>query len=432
MQQLQQIAQTPLQPVPQAGPDQGASPVKRFLTNFFYGAGQSALQHVGLPTDYEKQQNVIQQNQRQQQLNQQAGETSSLIGLHQQQLQNEQQTYAQNQYQNQQLPIPAEVAEHFPGQTTARRADIIPMLQAGISANQKEPQQVPDEIADMFHMPHGTKVSPIMLPVLSKIAGMQAGAKSIKDAGGFLQVVNKYTGESEPVVGPNGKPVQSNSTITPQLRAYWMARYGVANVMDNAGNPTAVSKLTQLQTGAPSMTEGQTMTLQGDKVGVDTYLGASDRVEKGVRSGVMKDPVQRGLIAHATEDIEKNPGAIDSVLSSYAQQGLSPQGADMIAALRQMGEFGPVFKKFSGNGGRSSDALNATVKSNQPSTANSDATNLDLIAQDRKLAQQIKVQLQRPGAYAPAARQPNAPTPQAGAPAPANGFSWSQFGGQQR
>jgi hypothetical protein len=84
-QQLQQIAQTPMQPVPQAGPDQGASPVKRFLTNFFYGAGQAALQHVGLPTDYDKQQNVIAHNQRQQQLNQQASEMSSLIGMHQQQ-----------------------------------------------------------------------------------------------------------------------------------------------------------------------------------------------------------------------------------------------------------------------------------------------------------------------------------------------------------
>jgi hypothetical protein len=84
-QQLQQIAQTPMQPVPQAGPDQGASPVKRFLTNFFYGAGQAALQHVGLPTDYDKQQAVIQHNDRQQEINQHAAETSSLIGLHQQQ-----------------------------------------------------------------------------------------------------------------------------------------------------------------------------------------------------------------------------------------------------------------------------------------------------------------------------------------------------------
>jgi hypothetical protein len=46
--QLRQVAQTPLQPVPQAGPDQG-SPVRRFLTNSFWGAGQAALEHVGLP-----------------------------------------------------------------------------------------------------------------------------------------------------------------------------------------------------------------------------------------------------------------------------------------------------------------------------------------------------------------------------------------------
>jgi hypothetical protein len=57
--------------VPQAGPDQG-SPVKRFLTNFLYGAGQGALKEVGLPTDYEKQQQVITNNQRQQELSQHA------------------------------------------------------------------------------------------------------------------------------------------------------------------------------------------------------------------------------------------------------------------------------------------------------------------------------------------------------------------------
>lgn len=432
--QLQQIAQTPPQPVPQAGPDQG-SPVRRFLTNFFYGAGQSALQHVGLPTDYEKQQNVIQQNQRQQQISQHAQETSSLIGLHQQQLANEQQAHAQTDYLNQQVQIPQEIAQHFPGQTTARRQDITGMLTAGVSANQKEPQQVPDEIADMFHMPHGTQISPVMLPVLAKIAGMQAGAKSIRDAGGYLQVVNKFTGESEPVLGQNGKPVASNATITPQLRAYWMAKYGVANVMDSAGNPTAISKLDQLDTGTPTMTEGQTMALQGDKIGVQTYLGASQRVEKYLRSGVLNDPVQRGIIARATEELDKNPGATDSIISSFTQkQGLSSEGADMIAAMRQMGEFGSAFKKYTGNGGSATDSLRATIKSNQPSTANSNETNLRLLGQDRTLAQQIQQQLQRPGAYAPKARQSSTPAQQPGAPPPAagGGFNWSQFGGQQR
>jgi hypothetical protein len=104
---LQQIAQTPMQPVPQAGPDQGASPVKRFLTNFMYGAGQAALQHVGLPTDYDKQQAVIQHNDRQQQLNQQAQETSSLIGMHYQQTQDAQRAAAKDQYSSELIPAGA-------------------------------------------------------------------------------------------------------------------------------------------------------------------------------------------------------------------------------------------------------------------------------------------------------------------------------------
>ena len=109
-QQLMRVAQTPMQPVPQAGPDQGVSPVKRFLTNFMYGMGQGALQHVGLPTDYEKQQNVIQQNQRQQQLNDQAGEMSSLIGLHYQQTQDAQRK-AQQEAQDAQMTAGGEIAK---------------------------------------------------------------------------------------------------------------------------------------------------------------------------------------------------------------------------------------------------------------------------------------------------------------------------------
>jgi hypothetical protein len=415
-QQLQQIAQTPMQPVPQAGPDQGNS-VKRFLTNFFYGVGQGALSNAGLPTDYQKQQQTIANNQRQQQLNSQAQETSSLIGLHQQQLQNEKQTYAQNEYENQQLPIPGEVAQHFPGQTTARRKDINQILTIGSALNQKQPVDLDDDIADVLKLPKGTQVDPRMIPILSKMAALNPNAWQIKDAGGKLQRVNKFTGEIQPVL-QNGQPVTSNSMLSPIVRAQAMAAYGVSNVMDASGNPTAISRLQQLQTGAPTMTEGQTMGLQGDKIGVQTYLGASNRVEKYLRSGVLNDPVQRGIIARATEDLDKNPGATDSIISSYTQQGLSPEGADMIAAMRQMGEFGTSFKKYTGNSGTASDSLRATIRSNQPTTANSNETNLRLLEQDRTLAQQIQQQLQRPGAYAPKARNSSSAPQSGGGAAP--------------
>jgi hypothetical protein len=425
-QQLQRIAQTPPQPVPQAGPDQG-TPVRRFLTNFFYGAGQAALQHVGLPTDYERQQQAIQNNQRQQQLGQQAQETASLVGLHQQQLANEKQTYAQNEYENQQLPIPQEVAQHFPGQTTARRKDVIPMLQAGISATQKEPQQVPDEIADMFHMPHGTQVSPIMLPVLSKIAGMQAGAKSIKDAGGYLQVVNKFTGESEPVVGLNGKPVPSNSTITPQLRAYWNARYGVSNVMDTAGNPTAVSRLTQLQTGAPTMTEKASMNLASDRTGIGQFLDNNEFFRKNM--GVLNDMTQRGLIARATSEAEGHPGATQSVIDSYVQKGMTPEAAEFASRLLNQREMSGVLRKYTGNGGSTTDSLRAIVNSNLPGASRSAALNNALLDRDQQLATGVLKNLGRPSAYAPKARTPNAAPSQAGAPAakPSSSDPFAQF-----
>jgi hypothetical protein len=139
-QQLQQIAQTPMQPVPQAGPDQGASPVKRFLTNFFYGAGQAALQHVGLPTDYDKQQNVIAHNQRQQQLNQQASEMSSLIGMHQQQGQLAAAQAARQADEEAFMPIGPQGAAitGLSPDTQVRKKDYAGVLVAGMRGNTAE------------------------------------------------------------------------------------------------------------------------------------------------------------------------------------------------------------------------------------------------------------------------------------------------------
>jgi hypothetical protein len=108
-QQLQRIAQTPPQPVPQSGPDQG-SPVKRFLTNFLYGMGQGALEHVGLPTDYQKQQQVITNNQRQQELSQHAQEIGSMVQLHQEQTA-EAQRKAQQEAQDAQMTAGGEIAK---------------------------------------------------------------------------------------------------------------------------------------------------------------------------------------------------------------------------------------------------------------------------------------------------------------------------------
>lgn len=399
--QLQQIAQTPMQPVPQAGPDQG-SPVKRFLTNFFYGAGQGALREVGLPTDYEKQQNIIQQNQRQQQINQQAGETSSLIGLHQQQLANEKQQYAQTEYENQQLPVPDEIAQHFPGQTTARRKDIGQMLQIGSALNQKQPVDVDDDISDILKLPRGTQVDPRMIPILSKMAALNPNAWQVKDAGGKLQRVNKFTGEIQPVI-QNGRTVTSNAMLSPWEHAKANAAYGVSNVMDDAGNPTAVSRLQQLQSGAPSMTEGQTMNLQGDRVGAVTYLGANKVVEDNL--GVLRDTTQHAIIARTLDAMDKDPGATSQLINSAVQSGLSPEGAKLIGGLKQMNEFGASFKKYTGNGGQATDSLRATIHGNQPNTANSEAVNRQLLQQDRNLATQVLGNLQRPGAYSPKARQ---------------------------
>jgi hypothetical protein len=410
---LQQIAQTPLQPVPPAGPDQGNSPVKRFLTNFFWGAGQSALQHVGLPTDYEKQQNVIQQNARQQQLNQQAAETSSLIGMHQQQTANEQQQYAQNQYENQQVPIPAEVGQHFPAQVTARRQDINGMLTVGSALNQRQPIELDPDVAAVFHLPAGTQVDPRLAAGLAKIAGAQQSAWQIKDANGYQQQENKITGEVRPVLDKNGKPMRSNSMLSPWVRAQANAANTPYQTTDDQNNPTTITAAQAIATGAPKTTEQQSMNLASDKTGVSQFLNNNDFFRKNM--SVLDDMTQRGLIARATTEAQGNPGAAQSVINSYVQKGMTPQSAEFASRLLNQREMSGVLRKYTGNGGSATDSLRAIVNSNLPGASRSTALNNALLDRDQQLATGVLKNLGRPTAYAPKARQSTAP--QSGAPA---------------
>jgi hypothetical protein len=84
--------------------------VRRFLTNTPHGAGQSALEHVGLPTNYQKQQQVITNNQRQQELSQHAQEIGSMVQLHQEQTA-EAQRKAQQEAQDAQMTAGGEIAK---------------------------------------------------------------------------------------------------------------------------------------------------------------------------------------------------------------------------------------------------------------------------------------------------------------------------------
>jgi hypothetical protein len=297
------------------------------------------------------------------------------------------------------------------------------MLQIGSALNQKQPIAIDDDLAQAVGLPKGTEVDPRVLPTLGKMAALRGQGWQNKDAGGILQRVNKYTGEVQPVLDAKNRPIRSNSMLSPIVRAQAMAQYGVANVMDNAGNPTAISRLQQLQTGAPSMTEGQTMNLQGDKVGAVTYLAANKVVEDNL--GVLRDPTQHAIVARTMDAMEKDPGAASQLINSAMQSGLSPEGAKLIGGLKQMNEFGAAFKKYTGNGGQATDSLRATIHGNQPNTANSEAVNRQLLEQDRNLATQVYQNLGRPGAYAPPARN-SAPTPRTtNKPASSGGgFNW--------
>jgi len=391
--------------------------VKSFLQQLVSGLGgaayqgtQGALQRLGIPTDYEKQQNALKMGLQQQQQN-------SLEGLRQTQ------------------------ADQNSQRILGMQADLAPIQlpndpKYGPFAGQILPRAAAQKIAETYD-----KMATSKDIAQTKISGAGENAlalEKLKQVGGnprdhVLRSVNGVIGLYSKRDGSLIKPIGTDTVmISPDARYRAMARYGVSNVMDNEGNPTAVNRLTQLATGAPTMNEKATQTLQGDKLGATTYLAANARVEKNLP--VLQDEVQRGIIARATQEVDRNPGAIDSILNSSLQEGLSPEGADLIAAMKQMNEFGATFKKYTGNNGVATDNLRTIINSNQPSTANSLATNRALLQQDRTLATQVLGNLARPGKYTVPSKSPSttgAPAaPSTPTPAPAAGGGWgSKYGG---
>ena len=96
---------------------------------------------------------------------------------------------------------------------------------------------------------------------------------------------------------------------------------------------------------------------------------------------MLNDPVQRGIIAHTLNEADKNPGAIQSLLTAGAQSGLSPQGSALAAGILQGREFGSVARKYGGNMNGTEGLMNR-IMSNQASPLNSEQLNRDLIQND--------------------------------------------------
>ena len=395
---------------PQQVTEQKSGPVKRFLTSFLLGAGDAARAHVGLETSSQQSQREFQQGIAQQNANTTEGYRQAMTGHLQ--AQSDQLNALQQPFtfdkDDQSIP------QQFRGATmTTAAANGLRQ----VFAKSQGAQSVAD-----------TKAQNALDVEALKQAGGNPKDHQITSIGGRRVMVSKRDGSIIKDLGLDTAMI--TGPMNANARAAAQAKYGVANVMDEDGNPTAVSRLQQLQSGAPTMTEKATQNLAGDKVGVATYLGASKLVENNLH--VLRDPSQRAIIARATDAYEKDPGAFSAILNSSLQGGLSPEGAQLIGGLKQMNEFGASFKKYTGNGGAATDSLRNTIHGNQASAQNSEATNLQLIKQDRALAAQVGGILGKPGRYSVPARggSPAASTLPATAPTGTDPFA--AFGGRSR
>jgi hypothetical protein len=208
---------------------------------------------------------------------------------------------------------------------------------------------------------------------------------TFKDVNGQTLLVRKGTGETLKVLGP------SNSIATAYARARAQAQYGIVPTVTDTGEPTNVSRLTAVTAGTPVVPFGESRGVTSDKVGIQQYEDILNH-QISPNLAALNDNTQRAVIAHTLAEADRNPGAIQSVLTAAAQQGLSPQGAALVAGILQGREFGGVARKYGGNMNGTEGLMNR-IMSNQASPLNSEALNRDLIQNDLAFTQKAKTAL---------------------------------------
>lgn len=345
-------------------PKQG--PIKSFLSQFIYGAGQGLLNHVGLQTDAQKQQ--VQFGQQQAQASAQRAQQ-----LQQAQIQNYQSEAAQRAAGTN--PVDLEDL-NIPGLSGTVMQKDLPKVLVQHLQNQGKQQVGEDKNQsnlDIANLKYGDGSQPGPLNTV------------IKDIGGRSLLLRKGTGEVLKDLG------ESNTVATAGARARAMAQYGIVNTMDQEGNPTSISRLDALSQGAPTASFDALKQIGSDKVGIGQYESIL-RTQIAPNLSVLNDPTQRAIIAHTLSEADKNPGAIQSLLTSGAQQGLSPQGAALAAGILQGREFGSVARKYGGNMNGTEGLMNR-ITANQASPLNSEQLNRDLIQNDLTFTGRAQKQL---------------------------------------
>lgn len=365
-------------------------PIKSFLQQFVHGAGQGLLQHVGLETDPQRQVRLFNQGQT-------AANNASEQGLRGAQAdfysgRNDALTAA-----NQPVSQDVLTALGVSAGTTVLTKDLPKMIVAR--------QQGGNALAKQGLVNQGN----LATTQLKYGNGEQPGPLNtvIKDIGGRSLLMHKGTGEVIKDLGT------ANSITTANARAEAQARYGLVPTIDENGMPTTESRLSALQNGNPVVTFDAAKAFGSDQVGIQQYGHIlKDLIQPNLK--VLDNQSQRLIIAHTLAETEKNPGALQSLLTAASQQGLSPEGVKLIAGIQQSKEFGGVARKYGGNMNGTEGLMNRII-TNQASPLNSRAVNQELINNDLAFTQKADKLLgdltshKQGGSATPQGRQP-APT----------------------
>ena len=363
--QQPQIPQTPQPNVTQAP---GPGPIKSFLQHLVSGLGttayagtQGALQRLGIPTDYEKQQDALKMGLQQQQQN-------SLEGLRQSQ----QDLYGGKLEQLQSQLAPTQIPNDpkygaFAGTT-------LPLAAASTIMQKMEALQNAKDIAS------GKNATTIQGKEIQygPDSYMRKGVRSV---GGRIELYDKATGEKLKDMGEDTSILAGVARAREFARA--RAEYTPFSTTDANGAPTVVSNMQALQSGAPKQSFTEARNLTSDMVGVKQYQDILDQ-KISPNLSVLNDPAQRAVIAHTlSEGKNASPGAIQALITSGLQEGaLSPQGATLAAGIMQAREFGSVARKYGGNM-NGTEGLMDRIISNQASPLHAEQLNRDLIQNDR-------------------------------------------------
>lgn len=372
--QAPQMAQPPSANVAPTPPPAQPGPIKSFLQSLVGGLGnaayagtQGAMQRLGLPTDYEKQQNAAKLAIQQQAANDTSAYRKSLTDL-------TQGKSAQLDAQN--TPYTFGTGSDVPAQLRGQTFPTIvaTALQKALGVQQLKGQTAEDIAAGK----NATSVA----TTNTKYGPDSYLRRGVRSVGGRIISYDKGDPTNPALTQDMGA---DTSMITgPRnaiARAQAQAQYRTFDTVDQNGNPVTISGLDALQGNAAHTPYSQAKGVQSDKVGIQQYDQILGRISNNLP--VLNNNAQRIAIAHTLSEADKNPGALQAMITSGLQSNaLTPQGAQLTADIMQGREFGGVARKYGGNMNGTEGLMNR-IMANQASPLNSQEVNRDLVANDQ-------------------------------------------------